>query len=92
MLVLGEDDGCRRFGKGMYGGLDYVGVVLNLCFVVFVDEGESVDEVGCDELDGEDGVDFVDELVFDVDGGFGDSFFELLYEWLIFFNFMILIC
>jgi hypothetical protein len=92
MLVLGEDDGCRRFGKGTYGGPDHAGVALNPCFVALADEGESADEAGCDELDGEDGVDLADELVPDVDGGFGDSSSELLHEWSIFLNSTISTC
>jgi hypothetical protein len=46
-------------------------MALNPCLVGLIEEGDGAHGGGCDELDGEDGIDLADELVADVDRRFG---------------------
>lgn len=74
MFLVGED-------YEIYGveerQLENGGVVLNLIFVVIVYEVQGVYEGCCEYLDSKNGVDFVDELVVDFEGSFGNGIFEL---------------
>ena len=65
-----------RWGEA-YRDPDQGGVGLNPCLVAFAHEAEGADEAGDEQLDGKYGVDLADELVSDVDGGFGDGSAEL---------------
>jgi hypothetical protein len=52
-------------------------VRLDPKLVAIVNEGETTDRGGGDQLDGQDGVNFADELVADLDGSLGDRTSEL---------------
>lgn len=56
-----------------YGDPDDAGMGLDPRFVRGAEESEGADAGGHEQLDGEDGVDFADELVADIDGGFCDG-------------------
>lgn len=60
-----------------YRSPDEAWVRLDPRLVVLVEEAERGDGAGDDELDGQNGVDFADELIPDIDGRFSDGATEL---------------
>lgn len=72
--------GYGSMGVVTYRCPDEAGMALDPRLVRIAEEADGAQGGGCDELDGEDTVDLADELVADVDGGFGDGASKLFVE------------
>lgn len=68
-------------GKVTYGNPNHGRMRLDPILVASAEEAEGRDGARGDELDGKDGVDFSDELMTDLDCGFGYRTTELFLEW-----------
>ena len=75
---LALPEGEEHEGDGAEEGAPHHPVVgLDPCLVALAEEGDGGEDGGEEELDGQDAVDFADELHADGEGGFGDGAAEL---------------